>query len=94
MSDQSETYEAARSRLTAKASHALMELAMLLEQARRGPAGAQAFHDDLEAGATAVEFALRLESTSASVVGIERRGLAARTVADVLVFAAPGEVQS
>lgn len=85
-----ETFEAARSRLSGKAAHTLMELAMLLEQQRHGAEAAQRLHDQVEAGETHLEFALRMEATSASIIGIERRGNSARGVVDVLVYAPPG----
>ena len=87
---QSETYEAARSRLCAEGVRALLQAAMLAEQRRSGPAAAQLLHDNVEDGNTTLEFALRLEPTSASIVGIERGPAGARCVLDALLFAPPG----
>ena len=92
MSTDTETFEAARSRLSAAAVRSLIEAAMLLEQVRHGPEAAQRLHDQVEAGDTTLEFAVRMEATCASLVGIERRDSGSRCVLDVLLYGPPGPV--
>jgi hypothetical protein len=89
-----ETYEAARARLSAQAVRSLLEAALLIEQVKSGKEAAQRLHDSVEEGVSTLEFALRMEATCASIVGVERGPAGARCVLDVLIFAPPGAALS
>ncbi len=86
-----ETYFEARDRLALNVLHSMLDLALRQCAQHGGQPAAEDLAHALTAGAAHLEFAVRIDAASCSIVGMRCNPAGAFGVVDAVVHGAPGE---